>query len=956
MQDSQKAKIKEIIEDYKNNIFKKHFKEEIYKWELLNQFEGRPDTDAINFDQEINAMNFGNLIYPIAYGVLKKISKSKPEELRDLFKALFNEKNNLFERIKIFRRDVLKLYRSVNGEHNSHQDERSIATYLTFKYPQKYTFYQAKVYGLLCNDIGEKKASVNKRYIHYLSLLDYFVSLIKEDDIVELTREQVPNGKIFNLRLLAQNIVFSYYSKNTENTNYWIFQGNPKVHDFKTAIKEGTLNDWTVTSHKDKIKVGDKVIMWIAGKEAGCYGLAQITYNPKKQGDSEGSSSGSDKKDGELKAGIRITHNLIDAPILKHQIEGVEELRNLKVGAQGSNFSATKNQYEALFKIIEKMDSKLKYWLYAPGQNASKWEEFYEKGILALGWDELGDLNQYKDKEEIAKRLQEIHQTKSSKKNDATANYEIVHEMSIGDVVIAKKGRSDYLGYGIVASDYYYDSERADYRSVRKVEWKKKGIWKEDNHPIVLKTLTDITKYPEYVDRLKKLIGIEQLDLKEGNKQLPKNTILYGPPGTGKTYSLKNDFYDEYTSRETSLSKEEFFEEVVRDLTWWQVIGLALLEANEVKVSEILTNRWVSKKADLSESKNVRATIWGTLQMHTVEESETVLYKQRQMPLIFDKNKDKSWKILKSELEEQAPELYEIRDKVNNFNPQSDKLIKRYVFTTFHQSFSYEDFIEGIKPVISDVESDTEGSVSYHIEDGIFKKLCKRAVSDPDHRYAIFIDEINRGNVSAIFGELISLIEPDKRKGQENELVAELPYSKKEFSVPSNVDIYGTMNTADRSVEALDTALRRRFSFLEYMPKPELLADKGENGNGTVAGINLVKLLSTINDRIEVLIDRDHTIGHAYFMSVKNIKDLRSVFKNRIIPLLQEYFYGDYAKMEMVIGPDFFEKKAIPEVKFATEAVDYQLEGFVYHIRNPEAEDFDMEKALKRLLNKDNEE
>ena len=458
----------------------------------------------------------------------------------------------------------------------------------------------------------------------------------------------------------------------------------------------------------------------------------------------------------------------------------------------------------------------------------------------------------------------------------------------------------------------------------------------------------------DFENYLFELMNIESANGKV--KHIPKNTILYGPPGTGKTYSLKNDLYDEYTSRETSLSKEEFFEEVVRDLTWWQVIGLALLEANEVKVSEILTNRWVSKKADLSESKNVRATIWGTLQMHTVEESETVLYKQRQMPLIFDKNKDKSWKILKSELDEQAPELFEIRDKVNNFNPQSDKLIKRYVFTTFHQSFSYEDFIEGIKPVISDVESDAEGSVAYHIEDGIFKKLCERAKSDPDHRYAIFIDEINRGNVSAIFGELISLIEPDKRKGQENELVAELPYSKKEFSVPSNVDIYGTMNTADRSVEALDTALRRRFSFLEYMPKPELLADKGENGNGTVAGINLVKLLSTINDRIEVLIDRDHTIGHAYFMSVKNIKDLRSVFKNRIIPLLQEYFYSDYAKIEMVIGPDFFEKKAIPEVKFATEAADYQLEGFVYHIRNPESEDFDMEKALRRLLDRDNEE
>ncbi|MFM7681431.1 MAG: McrB family protein, partial [Bacteroidota bacterium] len=250
----------------------------------------------------------------------------------------------------------------------------------------------------------------------------------------------------------------------------------------------------------------------------------------------------------------------------------------------------------------------------------------------------------------------------------------------------------------------------------------------------------------------------------------------------------------------------------------------------------------------------------------------------------------------------------------------------RYFFTTFHQSYSYEDFIEGIKPVLENEESD--GSVAYRIEDGIFKQICKKAEIDPENQYAIFIDEINRGNISAIFGELITLIEQDKRKGAANEMTVILPYSKKPFSIPQNLDIIGTMNTADRSVEALDTALRRRFSFVEMLPKPDLLKDI------EIEGIELNLLLETINERIEVLVDRDHTIGHAFFINDITIQDLRNTFANKIIPLLQEYFYGNYSKMELVIGSAFFEKKEVSKVKFAVKSDDFEAEGQVYHIKN----------------------
>ncbi|MFN3272168.1 MAG: McrB family protein [Cloacibacterium caeni] len=382
--------------------------------------------------------------------------------------------------------------------------------------------------------------------------------------------------------------------------------------------------------------------------------------------------------------------------------------------------------------------------------------------------------------------------------------------------------------------------------------------------------------------------------IKSYNKT-PLNQILFGAPGTGKTYTLRNEYFPKYTISEKSISPESYFEEIVSGLTWWQAIALALLEMGTSKVNDILENRWVSKKAILSESKNVRATIWGNLQFHTIIESKTVNYTQRQTPYIFDKTKDKKWELLETDLKEQAPEIYDILDSVNNFKPNPNKEIKHYVFTTFHQSFSYEDFIEGIKPVMEEGKE----TISYQIENGIFKDLCLKAQSDTENRYAIFIDEINRGNVSAIFGELITLIEPDKRIGEINELKVKLPYSKREFGVPKNVDIIGTMNTADRSVEALDTALRRRFSFVEMQPNPNILL------NSEYQDVNLKQLLETINQRIEVLIDKDHQIGHSYFIGIQNLEDLKQIFKDKIIPLLEEYFYGDFGKIGLVLGGSF---------------------------------------------------
>ena len=914
--------------------------DEEYKWELVKNYKGRPDINAKDFTQELKSIKFQNLLYAMSIAVTNQLAKEKPEEYRKLFISLFDESTPLNDRVKNFNGDSLKLYRSLGETLGHHQDERSIATYLTLHNPLKYTFYKSTFYKEFCKLMGAEPAGKNEKYGHYLELLNQFIEnyIVPDIELIDMVKNYIPeyyDGT--NNLLLAQDILYCMLNKAEDDSNYWIFQGNLKIYDVVSALNDHALKSWSVKAHKDSIQIGDKVILWVSGNKAGCYALAEVTSDIFEAKDDESELRYYvDSRENEIssRVSIKITHNLAANPILKEQIQGIKDLSSLKAGSQGTNFKATKTEYDTFLKLADKNMENRNYWLFAPGKNANMWEEFLNDGEMGLGWDKLGDLKKFNSRIEIKEALLMSYQGEGSKMNDVSANDDFLNKMQIGDVIIAKKGRSAYLGYGVVNSEYFFDENAKHYKSKRKVSWIKHGVWTAPNADIVLKTLTDITKYPDYVESLRKLIGIE---MKEQNiiilnNQKPINQILYGPPGTGKTFKLKDQYFPMYTTKETSLSSEQHFKNVVSECFWWQVIAIALIQTRKSKVSDLINNKWIIQKAALSNSNNIRPTIWGQLQSHTVDECEFVNVKSKQHPYIFNKTKDSYWEILEEEVKEKVPELYEIIDSCENFKPNPEIKIQRYVFTTFHQSYSYEDFIEGIKPIM--IEGEVDGNVAYHIEDGVFKQLCKKAALDPENRYAIFIDEINRGNVSAIFGELITLIEQDKRKDASNAMSALLPYSKKQFSVPQNVDIYGTMNTADRSVEALDTALRRRFSFEEMLPKPELLKDKGENESGKVGEINLEELLKTINERIEALVDRDHTIGHAFFMEVDSLDSLRNVFANKVIPLLQEYFYGDYAKMEMVIGPDFFNIKDSSKIKFAVKPEDFETTGKTYQIKN----------------------
>jgi len=377
----------------------------------------------------------------------------------------------------------------------------------------------------------------------------------------------------------------------------------------------------------------------------------------------------------------------------------------------------------------------------------------------------------------------------------------------------------------------------------------------------------------------------------------PLNLILFGPPGTGKTYEL-NQLKAKYVSEAQTLTREQWLGELIAGKSWCDVVFMALWDLGESDVTAIREHEFIRAKAKvMGRTANLKSTIWASLQTHTTEESTTVNYSRRMPPFLFDKKEKGIWYVL-PESEDECADLIELVKELK-CSPAASETISRYEFVTFHQAYSYEDFVEGIRPEL-DEES---GELSYSPQDGVFRRICQRAEADPEHRYAIFIDEINRGNVAKIFGELITLIETDKRTSGDKGMRITLPYSREPFGVPKNLDIYGTMNTADRSIALLDTALRRRFRFKELMPDSSKIA--GSDGAGNIIDedggqIDLRELLDAMNHRIRFLLSRDLMLGHAYLCSVTNLTQLKTVFLNQFIPLLQEYFYEDWHKIQLV--------------------------------------------------------
>lgn len=400
------------------------------------------------------------------------------------------------------------------------------------------------------------------------------------------------------------------------------------------------------------------------------------------------------------------------------------------------------------------------------------------------------------------------------------------------------------------------------------------------------------------------------------------NRIYYGPPGTGKTFTLMELLKHNYEQQTASISNEEWRNQFIIDkfssLKWWEGVAAALYDlGGKANLVELYNHDFIKAIQGTKTGSNGPSRVRDILQKHTVETSKTIKNKAMLSPFIFDKNEHSQW-ILSGEWQELCPEIISLVERLKK-GPQNHDVVRCYSFVTFHQSYGYEEFVEGLRPVLNSERESSE--VEYEIRPGIFKELCLRARKSPDQRFAIVIDEVNRGNISKIFGELITLIEPDKRDpmdGNAPPIELTLAYSGEKFSVPANVDIIGTMNTADRSLALLDTALRRRFEFIPQFPDTRAKQQPNEPNSAplrdvkvsTDAGnIDIREMLECINKRIEVLYDRDHCIGHSYFTPLINLTDgekgfelLGEIFQRRILPLLEEYFFDDWHKIRLVLG------------------------------------------------------
>ncbi len=507
------------------------------------------------------------------------------------------------------------------------------------------------------------------------------------------------------------------------------------------------------------------------------------------------------------------------------------------------------------------------------------------------------------------------------------------NSLKIGDVILIRDGQTP-LALARVTGSAFNDKKLEDeflhteYRNVEILDFYNGKEKFNQPQGTLQRLINPNTLSYKFIDQwyqslsLSKLSHNKQSNMIAENNPLPLNQILYGPPGTGKTFKTKElavkiidgeapddrreltDRYLElinsgqvhFTTFHQSMSYEDFIEGIKPKMT----------DDNSGEIEyEIRSGLFkiICELATIKEVTNFNKAYNDLLKDLSESEKEyLILYTPRNKEFRVNLNSNDNLNLFTS-------------SEINKQGVLSKQKLERQ-YQGEKEYYGWEGYAKGV--------------IDYLENNYNLSKKEKQA----DQKYVLIIDEINRGNVSAIFGELITLIEDDKRAGEEEALEVTLPYSKEKFSVPKNIHIIGTMNTADRSVEALDTALRRRFSFEEIAPKAELLSASA------FKDVDLYRLLTTINQRIELLIDKDHQIGHSYFLRVQNFEDLKTTFRDKIIPLLEEYFYGDFGKIGLVLGGEFVKPIEVRNKNILAQNFKYET-------------DFIEEKELYQIVNTD---
>lgn len=798
--------MKEIIEKYKKHIQQFGLSDELFKWEILAKYKGRPSIESDKFVEEFKSIDFKNLLFYNAIAVRNHLLRDKSEEYRKCFEILFDESKPLRERIAEFDKAVLEVYRTLISHLGHHHDERTIATFLTFYNPDRYTFYKDSFYRKYCLHLGIKPMKKGNKYVHYMELVNKFINeYIKPNtELIDIFKSKLPPDDYSdpNYLILAQDILYRTFDKNI----------------------------------------------------------------------------GSDK---------------------------------------------------AFWRIGTSDDTK------------SYWNEMYESGHVGIGWSEIGNLSDNnvsskKDLEILLKgHFQYDNKTLSRKAGEI---YNFYNEIKNGDIIVAQNGY-EVLGVGIVTDEYFYDSTY-QFAHRRPVNWiiTNCDLTNKEGNLTTVFCLKDF----HFLNKINQLINDIQPKAESQSTMNPTlNQILFGPPGTGKTYNsikiavkIANPTFSEmqwedikeefdslvdsgqivFTTFHQSMSYEDFIEGIkpITDdesgnVTYEVQKGFFRQICDEARRNYQLSHTTISKtqKVDFD-------TLWGAF----IEEITDKIESNEEFKL--------------TTLTKKTFKVSSISDRGNINVIPLDNGRREYIVSYQRAKKLYEAFPDlnnvsnidkEFRSIIGGSNTTSYWSVISYLQNNI--NIPFNLPIETPKNYVIVIDEINRGNVSQIFGELITLIEEDKRENKKEALKVMLPYSKEKFSVPQNLYIIGTMNTADRSVEALDTALRRRFSFVEMPPKYDL-----EELNYVVTDdIKATDILTKINLRLEKLLDKDHLIGHSFFICKEGetpLEKVRETFYKNIIPLLQEYFYGDYGKIGLVLGKGFVRKKDSSEQSVFAEFEGYE--------------------------------
>lgn len=635
-----------------------------------------------------------------------------------------------------------------------------------------------------------------------------------------------------------------------QTPNYWVFQANPtKVYRIIDALKAGLLKSWMVNQYKNEIQTGDKVILWVSGEAAGIYALATVTspvHNAVVE-EEENEYFIDQSKIGEgSRVELRLDYNLVDKPLIKEQVLATPQLSDLKQGTQGTNFPATKLQYDTIINIIQ-MDTNhqnpLNQILFGPPGTGKTYHTITEAVKIV---DPVYFKQYAANRNKLQDRFNDLL-IKDWEKTEGQISFCTFHQsFSYEDFVEGIKPLKPEKG----DTSIKYDVINGIFKKICRLADASNNAQQLAKENLVSLTQEEFNKAVFYKISL-------------GDSTKDEDKAIYDYCISNSVISVGFASHIDFTGQDEAA------------------VNKTVSDAKEDPFSAQAINYF----KNYLKNGNYVVVSYGNSYIRALGKV-TGDYEYKPDAEIGYKHFRKVDWVFKN-VEIPVAEFYQ-----KNLSQQTIyKLKSEYIIPEF--------FVRRSKPVDSSIQQ---------------------------KKFVLVIDEINRGNVSSIFGELITLVEPSKRSGMPEALEVVLPYSKERFTVPSNVYIIGTMNTADRSIESLDTALRRRFSFKEMVPLPGLISTEGKS-KGKVDGIDIVQMLQKMNERIEKLIDKDHKIGHSYFLDVINAKDLELAFNDKVIPLLEEYFFGDFGKIGLVLGNSFIRKEEIADFDFATfEDYDAQTE------------------------------